>query len=134
MRTHEAEVTSEDRGRIEATAIDYIESWLDGDAERMARCLHPDLVKRTLQQAEPGTPPRLDESPRDVMIKATAKGYGRMYERPYEVTILDAFGDIATVTVRSSPNVDYLHIARFGDDWLILNCLWQRRLAGDVRR
>jgi hypothetical protein len=127
MRRHEAEVTSEDRERIEATAIDYIESWLDGDAARMARCLHPDFVKRAVEQGEPGTPPRLDESPRDAMIDATAKGFGTMYERPYEVTILDAFGDISTVTVLSWPHVDYLHIARFGDDWLIINCLWQRR-------
>jgi hypothetical protein len=123
----EAQVTSEDRERIEATAIDYIESWLDGDAERMGRCLHPDLAKRGIEQGEPGIPPRLDESPREVMIEATAKGHGTLYGRPYEVTILDAFGDIATVRVRSSSHMDYLHIARFGEDWLIINCLWQRR-------
>jgi hypothetical protein len=127
MSRYEPEVTSEDRERIEATAIDYVESWLDGDAERMGRCLHPDLAKRALEQGQPGTPPRVDESPRDAMIEATAKGYGTLSERPYEVTILDAFGDIATVRVLSSPHVDYLHIARFGEDWLIINCLWQRR-------
>jgi hypothetical protein len=125
--THEAVVTAEDRARIEATAIDYMESWLDGDAERMGRCLHPDLAKRAVVQGGPGTPPRVDESPRDVMIEATAKGYGTLHERSYEVTILDAFGDIATARVLSSPHVDYLHIARFGEDWLIINCLWQRR-------
>jgi hypothetical protein len=125
--SQEAQVTSEDLERIEATAIDYIESWLDGDAERMGRCLHPELVKRAVEQGEPGTPPRVDESPRDVMIDATAKGHGTLYERPYEVTILDAFGDIASVSVVSVPHVDYLHIVRFGEHWLIINCLWQRR-------
>jgi hypothetical protein len=125
--SRQAVVTSEDRARIEATAIDYIESWLDADADRMARCLHPDLAKRAVVQGAPGTPPRVDESPRDRLIEATAKGHGTLYERSYEVTILDAFGDIATVRVLSSPHVDYLHIARFGEDWLIINCLWQRR-------
>jgi hypothetical protein len=34
-----------ERELILRPARDYIESWLDGDADRMARCLHPDLVK-----------------------------------------------------------------------------------------
>jgi Putative lumazine-binding len=124
---HEAEVTFDDRERIEAAAIDYMESWLDGDPERMGRCLHPDLAKRSIEQGEPGTPARVEESPRDVMIEATAKGYGTLYERPYEVTILDTYGDIATVRLLSAPYMDYLHIARFGEEWLIINVLWQRR-------
>ena len=48
-------------------------------------------------------------------------------ERPYDVSILDAFGDIATVRVFSSAYMDSLHVARYGADWLLLNVLWQRR-------
>jgi len=33
---------------IRQPAIDYVESWVDGDARRMAACLHPDLVKRAV--------------------------------------------------------------------------------------
>jgi Putative lumazine-binding len=43
-----ADATEADRDAILAAAADYIESWLDGDAERMASCLHPKLVKRAL--------------------------------------------------------------------------------------
>jgi hypothetical protein len=43
------------------------------------------------------------------------------------VSLLDAFGDIATVSVLSSAYMDYLHVARTGDEWLLLNVLWQRR-------
>jgi hypothetical protein len=46
MDTNEAPVTDTDRMAIVAAATDYIESWLDGDPDRMARCLHPELVKR----------------------------------------------------------------------------------------
>lgn len=41
-----------------------------------------------------------------------------------EVTVLDVFRDMATVVVRSEPSVEYLHLARFGDGWLIVNALY----------
>ena len=36
-------------GEITAAALDYVEGWFDGDADRMRRALHPDLVKRRLR-------------------------------------------------------------------------------------
>ncbi len=125
MATTEAEVTAADRERILAAARDYIESWLDGDAERMGRCLHPQLVKRSVEQADGEL--TLEDLTRNDMVSATREGRGTRYERPYEATILDAFGDIATVRVFSSVYMDYLHIARWGERWLIVNALWQRR-------
>lgn len=37
---------------------------------------------------------------------------------------MNVFRDIATVMVRSEPFVEYLHLARFGDNWLIVNALY----------
>ncbi len=125
---HEGEIDAESRAAILASAADYIESWLDGDAERMGRCLHPELVKREVEyEDDAGSGAHLDTISRDDMVAATEKGYGKRYERPYETTILDAFGDIATVRVLSSVYMDYLHLARLDDKWLLVNVLWQRR-------
>lgn len=127
MISVEAPITDADREAILAGAADYIESWIDGDPGRMARCLHPALAKRSVEQ-DPNTAAWIvDESPRDQMVEATAAGRGRRLERPYEARLLDAYGGIATVAVFSSAYMDYLHIARFGERWLILNALWQRR-------
>ena len=123
MTRPEAPVSAEDREKILASARDYIEGWLDGDAERMARCLHPALMKRESIEADPSA----ESMTRDQMIEATRRGSGRKLERPYEVALLDAFGDIATVSVFSSGYMDYLHVARTGSEWLLLNVLWQRR-------
>ena len=41
-----------------------------------------------------------------------------------EVTVVDVFHDVASVVVRSQPFVEYLHLARFGDQWLIVNPLY----------
>ena len=127
MTTGEGAISAEDREQILVAARDYIESWLDGDAERMARCLHPELAKRSVA-ADPGMAGSPVETiSRDEMIQATGEGRGTRYERPYELSILDAFGDIASVRVLSSVYMDYLHVARSGDRWLLLNVLWQRR-------
>ena len=45
----------------------------------------------------------------------------------YEVTVLDVFPNIASVKVASGPIMDYLHVARFGHRWLIVNALYEPR-------
>jgi hypothetical protein len=119
-------LSDEDRELILAVTRDYIESWLDGDADRMAACLHGELVKRALLHRGDG-PPGVDTMSRDDMVRETGEGLGRRLERPYEIDILDTFEDIATVRLLSSAYVDYLHVARFGDRWQLLNVLWKRR-------
>jgi hypothetical protein len=123
----EGELGQDDREAILASAIDYIESWLDGDADRMARCLHPDLAKRSPDRDADATGCTIETMTRDEMVTATGEGRGTRYARPYEVAILDAFGDIAAVRVLSSVYMDYLHVARCRDRWLLVNVLWQRR-------
>ena len=127
MISDERPVSAEDRAAILATSADYIESWIDGDPERMARCLHPALAKRAVYRDKATGELMIDESPRDGMVEWTAAGEGRQYSRPYDLRLLDAYGDIATVALLSQGYMDYLHIARFGDRWLILNVLWQGR-------
>ena len=109
-----------------APGRDYIEAWLDGDVDRMAGCLHADLVKRAVD-ADSGS--GVYTMSREEMVTATASGRGKLLERPYDITVLDRFGDIASICVRSSAYVDYLHVARFGNRWLIVNVLWQPRSA-----
>jgi hypothetical protein len=121
-------VSEADRARIAAAATDYIASWIDGDPERMARCLHPALAKRSVEPDERGDA-TLDETTYGQMVEGAGAGRGRRVEPGFDVTILDAVGDIASVRVASSAYIDYLHIARFGDRWLLVNVLWQPRPA-----
>lgn len=124
MGTDEAAVGSDTVEAITAAATDYIESWLDGDPERMSRCLHPELVKREVRYD--GTF-AVESMTREEMVQATAAGYGRKYERPFEVTVLDVFGNVASARVLSAAYLDHLQVARFAEGWQILNVLWQRR-------
>jgi Putative lumazine-binding len=123
----EAEVDAADRAAILAASVDYIEAWLDGDHERMARCLHPELVKRAVGYGDQARGPWIETMTRDDMVAETAQGDGRGMARPYDASILDAYGNVATVRVLSSLYLDYLQLARFGDRWQLVNVLWQRR-------
>jgi hypothetical protein len=116
-----------DREAILRVAADYIESWFQGDPERMRRSLHPELVKRSLARGGLAGEPKLDTIGAEDMVRATGAGTGTKYPRGHEVAILDLYDDMATVRVTSTPYVEYLHVARFGGQWLIVNVLWDRR-------
>jgi Putative lumazine-binding len=108
---------------VASVATEYFQSWFAGDGERIRACLHPMLAKRTPEQ--PGTASlTLHEDPTPQLVADTATGEGTGFEPVQEVTVLNVFRDIATVMVRSAPFVEYLHLARFGERWLIVNALY----------
>jgi hypothetical protein len=116
---------------ITDTARDYIEGWLDGDQERMSRCLHPNLVKRTIyHDPERGDWELGRTATAEMMVGWTREGEGHTAvarERAFEITVQDVFRHIASVKVLSYPYMDYLHVAKIGDRWLIANVLWEVR-------
>jgi hypothetical protein len=126
---NEGAISPEDRERIVASATDYIESWMAGDGDRMARCMHPELVKRWPKPDPQTSGCNVRTLTRAEMVAKTADGEGAEDAGPYEVVVLDAYGDLATVSVVSAAYIDYLHIARCGEAWLILNVLWQPRVG-----
>jgi Putative lumazine-binding len=117
---------STDRVAILAAATDYAEAWLDGDAERMARCLHPALAKRTVEDPPSGDL-ALHEAPYERMIPATERRSREPVLREYGLVVLDVFDGIATAKILSAWYMDYLHLARFGERWLIVNVLYAVR-------
>lgn len=109
---------------IETSAIDYFESWFDGDVARMRRCLHPRLAKRR--------PPRdaetdLYEVSYEEMIADVSGGPKPQFDRRIAVTVLDVAGDIATVKVLSEPFDEYVHLARIEGSWVVVNTLYRWR-------
>lgn len=111
---------------IVAAATAYIESWIDGDRARMATCLHPELAKRAVDDPT-GTRLDLDEAPYAFMVDTAGKRARPEIGRDYELVVLDVFAGIASIKVLSTPYMDYLHLARFGDRWLIVNVLYADR-------
>src|SRR5256885_9596270 len=88
----------EDVKAVARVATEYYQSWFAGEGERMRACLHPALAKRAA--VEPGTETLdLEETPMDSLVAITARGRRTRFDPKQDVTVLDAFGDIATVMV-----------------------------------
>ncbi len=113
-------IAREDFAAIQQTALDYVEGWYEGNAERMERSLHPEMVKRTIRADQVNT---LSTA---MMVDYTKQGGGKAYpgQKKNTVTILDVYGDIATVKVESAEYMDYLHIGKVNGKWVIINVLW----------
>jgi hypothetical protein len=124
-----AQPTAADSAAIRAAALDYVEGWYAGDAERMARALHPDLAKRIVQTDSTGAS-RLESMGADQLVEGTRRGFGARTpeaERRRDVTILDVFGNVASVRADMHGWIDYMHLARWEGAWKIVNVLWELR-------
>jgi hypothetical protein len=121
--------TAADTDAITATVRDYFAGWFAGDAERMARALHPDLQKRGVRTEPKGA--QLSASMTAAqMLGWTTEGEGKA-ERPaeldVEIRVDDIYREIATVTVHSAVYIEYLQLMRTGMGWRIVNALYMRR-------
>jgi hypothetical protein len=122
--------TAADSAALVATAKDYIEGWYSGDANRMARALHPELVKRLHVRDTVANRYVVDYQGATRLVLGTARGGGTRTPKDKvrtEVKILDVFRGAAVVRIDADAWVDYLQCVREGDRWLILNVLWELR-------
>ncbi len=116
-----------DLAAIRQAAMDYLQGWYEGDAERIRRCLHPELAKRAiLRDAETGES-RFHHLGQEQMVVKTQQGGGTdtpSDKRYYDVSVLDTYGDIACARAESYEYIDYLQLARCEGQWMIVNALW----------
>jgi hypothetical protein len=122
--------TPADSAAIRQAALDYIQGYYEGNAERMERALHPDLAKRIVRQDPQGRMDRLEQMSAMTLVQITRM----MAQRPVpeearrdEVRILDVFQNTSSVRVDASAWIDYLHLARWNGEWKIVNVLWEMR-------
>ena len=111
-----------DEQKIRAVALDYAEGWYAGDAARMTRALHPDLAKRIARNGV------VQKMTAQELIDGTGSGGGKNTPKAKQladVKILDVFGNAASVRLEMGGWIDYMHLAKFGSDWKIVNVLWE---------
>lgn len=127
----QAQTTEADKAAIKQTALDYIEGWYEGNAERMERALHPELAKRIVRTSQEGRS-RLDQMGAMTLVQYTRAGGGKNTpkdKQQKDVTILDVYENTASVKVVASDWVDYLHMAKWNGRWVIVNVLWELKPA-----
>lgn len=121
--------TAADSAAIRQPALDYIEGWYEGNAERMERAVHPDLAKRIVN-TNPNGRSVLGHQSAMTLVQNTRRGGGKdtpPNQQRKDVRILDIFGNTASVRVDAGAWVDYLHIVKWNGRWVIINVLWENR-------
>jgi hypothetical protein len=122
--------TSADSSAIRAAALDYAEGWYEGDADRMSRALHPELVKRIVVADTATGRSVLQNMGASALVNGTRHGYGKSTpaeRRQKDVTILDIFGNAASAKAVMADWIDYLQLAKVDGRWVIVNVLWERK-------
>lgn len=111
---------------VRAAALDYAEGWYAGDADRLARALHPEAVKRRVVRDVITGEYRVNELGAEELIRGAREGVGKMPGGPVRlrVAIIDQHGDMATARVVSMLYVEYLQMVRWNDRWVVLSVLW----------
>jgi hypothetical protein len=122
--------TAVDSSSIRATALDYVEGWYEGNPERMGRALHPELVKRIVVSDTATKRSVLQNMGASALVNGTRHGWGKETPRgrqQKDVTILDIFGNAASVKAVMADWIDYLQMAKVDGRWVIVNVLWERK-------
>jgi hypothetical protein len=120
-------VSDADKAAITQTALDYLEGWYAADGERMERALHPELAKRIMRTNAQGQS-RLDQMGAMTLVQYTRRGGGKdtpKDKQQKDITILDVFGNTASVKAVAADWIDYLHVAKSNGKWVIVNVLWE---------
>ncbi len=105
----------EGAAQIRAVIEAFLQGWLEGDAEVLQGCLHPDLEKRLLRLGEPIGPRRAQARLRTLAELETA----------VEVRVLDVRDRMASALALVGPWSAYVHLARCGRRWTLVNVLWE---------
>ena len=125
--SHANAQTPSDADLIKQTALDYIEGWYEGNAERMERALHPELAKRIVRTDDRGRY-NLGQMGALTLVQYTRSGGGKNTpkdKQQKDVTVLDIFGNAASAKIIASEWVDYLQLAKWNGRWVIVNVLWE---------
>jgi len=120
-----------DREAIKATALDYIEGWYEGNADRMERALSADLAKRIVRTNDKGQS-MLQQMSAMGLVQGVKRGGGKgtpTDKQQKDVSIQYVFGNAASVKIVASDWIDYLHMAKFNGRWIIVNVLWELKPA-----
>jgi hypothetical protein len=124
-----------DSAAIRSTALDYVEGWYEGNPQRMARALHPELVKRIVVNDTATKQSVLQNMGATALINGTRHGYGKSTPKERQekaVTILDIFGNASSAKAVMADWIDYMQLAKVNGRWVIVNVLWEKKPESKV--
>lgn len=121
--------TAADSAGVRAAVMDYVEGIYRVDTARIVRSVRPEMAKRgyyiprnqTAYTNSPMTYAQLI----NVAKTFNAKGQLNAETAVKQVTILDILDQTASAKLVADWGIDYMHLAKYDGQWMIVNVLWQ---------
>ena len=117
-------VSESDIESIRQVALDYLEGYVSGDAERHLRSYHPEAIKRRYSVGTDGVVGVITLSPQ-TMADDAALQTAQQVEA--EIIVDAVYDDIASVRVYSPWWVDFLHVVKARGEWKLFHVTWRSR-------
>jgi hypothetical protein len=121
---HHVGVTEEDLEAINKVALDYLDGYVSGDAERHLSSYHSEAIKRRYMVDADGVVGVITLSPQTMSEDAAMQTPKQVDS---DVIIDAAYRDIASVRVYSPDWVDFLHVVKARGAWKLFHVTWHRR-------
>jgi len=119
--------TDQDKAAVRQAAYDYGEGYYEGAADRMARGVHPGIIKRGVM-TRPGFGPVLVPMNAETLVELTRQGGAKATppdKRNIAFELLDIRDNVASARIFTSAFNDYLHLVKQDGAWRIAHVLWQ---------
>ncbi len=121
--------TKEDLAGIERAMLDYIEGVYEMKPELIERSVHPELKKFGFSRHSPEEDWRVHPMTFDQLVNLAATYYkeagGAPADAPKKIEILDALNKTASAKLTADWGVDYFHLVKYDDKWMIVQIVWQ---------
>ncbi len=121
---------TEDEKNVHRAAMDYLDGLYKADTSFIVRSVHPDLKKRgfwfSKKKNDYAGPADMSFQQLVDLTKSWNKDGSRANEKSVKkVTIYEVLDKTAAAKVTAVWGIDYMHLAKEGDKWVIMNILWQ---------
>ena len=107
---------------IEETLMNYYEGMFDGDAERVRRSLHPEMIQRGIAKWSKTNDYFFPGVLVSNLVEDTRAGVTKRPKdtRMIDVNILDVSRRSAVARVETTTCIDYVNLAKIDDEWKIM--------------
>lgn len=119
----------DDQAAVEQAARDYVEALYQVKPELIERSVHPALEKLGLYRPDDAgayrTPAKMTYEQLVELAGAWNKDGREGKDLKYTVSVLDVLDVTASVKLEAKWGIDYMHLAKVGGSWKIVQILWQ---------
>jgi Putative lumazine-binding len=111
---------------VKQAILDYVEGVYETDPTRIERSVHHDLAKRGFFVTEKETTESTMSFAQFIEHTKTYNQDGQFPpDAPQEIIIYEVLDHTASAKLIAAWGIDYMHLAKYGETWMIVHVLWQ---------